>query len=422
MAAITIHAMRGPRQSIEALTLLAFLLVVNKGLVNVGGYVSMFRWPILFAAFGRVIWDTIIKNAPVPRVLPLLMIFTLTIFLFALLVSFLPAVSILKVVTFSVGVGTILTCLHRTLYIRDYWLSWFTTIGLFILVASVPLYATPWGFMRNGVSFQGILVHPQIYGPIAATMTSFFTGLVFFESSRSRLMQLGVALGWLAIFTSQSRTSFLALFLSFLLVLIFGFMHKKWQPQIVQALSRSTTLLIGAFAIFFVVLQWGNMQNGLVTFLLKDDGDASSSITNALEDSRGWLIQRSMNNFYENPLTGIGFGVPSNPEAARVETGFLGLPTGASVEKGFMPSAVLEETGITGAFFVVLLLITLIRPVLQYGGISLFWMLMTCVMINAGEMVFFSVGGMGLYIWLLMAFCYTYAASVPLLSSNSIRA
>jgi hypothetical protein len=38
-------------------------------------------------------------------------------------------------------------------------------------------------------------------------------------------------------------------------------------------------------------------------------------------------------------------------------------------------------------------------------------MFLAALLINLGEMVFFSVGGMGFYLWIIMAFCYTYAAS-----------
>jgi hypothetical protein len=92
-----------------------------------------------------------------------------------------------------------------------------------------------------------------------------------------------------------------------------------------------------------------------------------------------------------------------------VDIGPFGLPVGASVEKGFMPSAVLEETGITGAVLVIGLLLALFRPIVRNGSISLFWMALVCLFVNFGEMVFFSVGGLGMLFWVLMAFAYTYA-------------
>jgi hypothetical protein len=194
-------------------------------------------------------------------------------------------------------------------------------------------------------------------------------------------------------------------------MLIGGITNASWRPLIRKALFRKYTgYILVAFSVF-AVLKWSTLQESFTEFLLKDDSD--TSITESLQSSRSGLIERSMENFRAAPLTGIGFGVPSEPGLVRIETGALGLPTGASVEKGFMPSAVLEETGLTGAIMVVFIIVFLIKPVTQKGSLSMLCLLMTCLMINAGEMVFFSVGGMGLHLWLLMAFCYNYALSAP---------
>src|SRR5262249_33043058 len=79
-----------------------------------------------------------------------------------------------------------------------------------------------------------------------------------------------------------------------------------------------------------------------------------------------------------------------------------GLPLSAPVEKGFLPTAVLEETGIFGAIFFALFLFSAMRLVVRRGDIVLAWIFFTCLFVNVGEMIFFSAGGLGLYIWLLM--------------------
>jgi hypothetical protein len=79
------------------------------------------------------------------------------------------------------------------------------------------------------------------------------------------------------------------------------------------------------------------------------------------------------------------------------------------VEKGFMPTAVLEETGLIGAALTILLLIFLFVPVLQHPDPTLFWVAAASLLVNFGEMVFFSVGGMGFFFWFVMAFCHVAA-------------
>ena len=418
MLGVTFYALRGSKESIEALTMLAFMIVINKGLASVP-LVSLFRWAILFAAFGRILWDSIMKDESFPSIMVPLMLFSSTVFLFSLMASQLPLVSVLKLISFAIGVGTIMIGLYRTMHLREYWVSFFLTLGVFILLASLPLYGSRLGFLRNGTGFQGIINHPQVYGSLAATTTSFLTGLVLFYGNRSRLILIALGIGWIGIFTSQSRTAFLALFTAFLLVLVGCLFNRSWFEKVSAAFTSLNSFFAMALLSVFLLLNWSSLQEGLTKFLLKDDGD--TSVAASLEDSRGDLIQRSMDNFMSAPITGIGFGVPSDPRLTRIETGFLGLPIGASVEKGFMPSAVLEETGLAGALFVIMIIFALIIPVVKYGGIPLFWMLMTCFMINLGEMVFFSVGGMGLYLWLLIGFCYSYSIALSPKYYKNIR-
>jgi hypothetical protein len=401
-----VYALKGPKQTIEAFTLLAFLLIIG------GVDVSMGRWLVLFAGCGRMIWDSITGDEPVPPVLIPLMLFSAAILVFAPLVSYLPVVSIFKAFSFAVGVGTVLVAFYRTGHLRHYWLCWFYTLTIFILFGSVLAYLTGTGYGRNGVGFQGILGHPQTYGPIMAPVTALFTGLLLFERNRSWLIVIGAVLGWLGMYASLSRTSLLAAVLSFCIAAAVALFKETWRPVVAGLLLRPVTLLLGFVLVFFIAFQWTTVQQGAVEFLLKDD-NIDGSVAGALEASRGSLIERSMENFRTSPITGIGFGVPSDPGLTRIETGAFGLPVGASVEKGFMPSAVLEETGVIGAALTIVLLTMLLWPVVARGNITLFWMALSCLLINLGEMVFFSVGHMGFLLWIFMAFCYAYAWFAP---------
>ena len=106
-------------------------------------------------------------------------------------------------------------------------------------------------------------------------------------------------------------------------------------------------------------------------------------------------------------MVGIGFGIESEPKQLMVTTtGALGLPTSASVEKGFLPSAVLEETGIIGAILVIVLFGALIRPLLRQMNPEIFAVAISCLLVNVGEMVFFSIGGPGIYFWVQVGLCY----------------
>ena len=162
-----------------------------------------------------------------------------------------------------------------------------------------------------------------------------------------------------------------------------------------------------------VVVQWNPIKNALVNFTFK--GSRSASMAEAFHASRGFLIMRSFSNFLDQPLTGIGFGVASDPDSFVVRRNALtGLPLGASIEKGFLPAAVLEEVGIIGTGIFLIFLTSLLYPTLRRGAkISSAVLAMSALFMNFGESVFFSPGGMGLWMWLLIGAARVMAGEKP---------
>lgn len=406
---VALHALRGPRHTVEALGVLAFLIILGKTSIALG------RWLVLFAAFGRVLWDGFLGGSAgersVPNFVYLLLVFFGVVLVLSFLASRFPAVSGLKLTSFTIGVGVTVTSVYRTRHLKDYWLSWLFTLGVFILLASIPLYGFEAGYSRNGVGFQGILTHPQTFGPALAPITALLTGLYFFRQRTSTLILLCIGLGWGGMYLSLSRTSVLAVILAGLVVLALGFIFKPetWAVDLGRTVFRPVVAFGILTVLTFGALQWTTLQNDFESFLAKDEG--VGSLTTALEASRGALMSTSMANFRDHPLTGIGFGAPSDPArfANQLERGPYGIPLSASVEKGFMPTAVLEETGVIGAVLTILLLLALFVPIFRHPDPTLFWVATASLFVNFGEMVFFSIGGMGFFFWFVMAFCHVAA-------------
>ncbi len=407
LIAAALHALRGPRQTVEALLVLALTIMINKALVPVD--ISVLRWVVLFAAAARTFWDTVITGMSLPGAFWWLTALVVTLVLFSVTSSRLPTVSLFKSLSFYMGAATALVALHRTRHLADYWQSLLLTLSAFVILGSLPLYFfEAYGFARNASGFQGLLTHPQTYGPITAVLTAYVTGRVVFEKHRSRLLFATMLTGWLGVYYSQSRTGMLALVLSGMLVVGMAlFKPHTWLPRLRQAMTLPT-LTVGVLALgAFGVLYGPRLSEGLVSFLLKDE--ATQDITSALEKSRSGLVERSMENFRAAPFTGIGLGVPSDLENAEIEYGPLGVPISASVEKGFQPTAVLEETGIVGAALLVLLLIVLLAPVFRRGTMPLAWMTLAVLLINMGEAILFAIGGNGLFVWILLSMVYVIA-------------
>ena len=114
--------------------------------------------------------------------------------------------------------------------------------------------------------------------------------------------------------------------------------------------------------------------------------------------SRASIITQQWETFLRNPLTGIGFQVADTEYFRRNATLFS-----APVEKGFLPTGLLEEVGLLGtstfALFIGLLALSL---VLARNGPGLV-MLLTYLVTNLGEMTIFAFGGAGGMGWLFVA-------------------
>ena len=193
---MAVYALRGTRQYIEMLALLAFLLILGKGDISLG------RWIVLLAAALRMLYETFRYNQPMPRIINYLLLFSIAVFVLSFIVSPFPTISIFKLISFTIGVGTVLIGFYRTRHLSDYWFSCLFTLGIFILFASLPLYGSVLGYLRNGIGFQGILTHPQTFGPVLAPMTALFAGLYLFRNHRSYVIFSGIFLGIMGMLVS----------------------------------------------------------------------------------------------------------------------------------------------------------------------------------------------------------------------------
>lgn len=404
---IALYALKGSREAVEALFLLAFLIVTSKLSVSLG------RWPILLAASSRILWDGI-REGEVPTITGPLLFYFATVAGTSIVVSAFPLVSALKVLTFALGTTAVLVGLYQTRHAMQHWLSWLYTMGSFILVASIPFYFLPAGFARHGVLFRGITNDPQTFGAVVAPLTALFTGLYLFHPTlKNRWVGAPAVLGWVGIYLTFSRTSMLAAVLGLVVTVGVGgvLRREEWGRQIGNALGRPVAIGSGILILGLLAMQASSIQRYVAEFVFKDD--QASTVVEIFEEARGSRATRSMENFRRSPIFGIGFGAPSDPSrfTRHLERGPLGIPTSATVEKGFMPTAVLEETGIVGAVLILTLLGFLIAPVMWYGDIVAFWMLSTALLVNFGEMIFFTMGGNGLYLWIMMGFCYCWSVA-----------
>jgi hypothetical protein len=154
--------------------------------------------------------------------------------------------------------------------------------------------------------------------------------------------------------------------------------------------------------------------SGISRFLFKG---GSGTIWNpmfekgGIASSREIQVRPQLEQFREKPIAGAGFGLAPESVDQEIQTsGVFGLPLSAPSEPGFLPLALLAQTGIIGAAAWCLMLFPLSRRVSLHAPfemVILFWAVMLTTL---GEMTFFAAGGLGLQLWLLLGLCARFSA------------
>jgi hypothetical protein len=168
-------------------------------------------------------------------------------------------------------------------------------------------------------------------------------------------------------------------------------------------IKRTTTLgIAGVMAVAVLLMFSGSTQEIAREYVLKG---GKESATEAFADSRGRGASSQWQNFLKKPLTGNGFGVYADGHFPGGIVRLWGIPISASVEKGFLPTALPEETGLIGLAVFLWFFVTLVRKAISGRKGPWTALFFTCLYLNLGEYVFFSVGGIGLYYWCLIGLC-----------------
>jgi len=233
--------------------------------------------------------------------------------------------------------------------------------------------------------------------------------LSIFTPVKSRWQIWLIALVLLAfMYFSSSRTGLVTAFLGASTALFLKLKSADTAATTFARLSKSKLLASLLLLVIFVAatdfVTNGQITEKMVAFVAKQQyaqrpnssGDFSFDI---VIRSREGQIDRMMENIEDHWVAGIGFGVGSSQQAFAQRAGL----TSASTEKGVLPVAIVEETGILGTFFFVLFISVFIKSCLRSGnqsGLTLFAALLGA---NLGEMMFFSFGGQGAFMWLFVA-------------------
>ncbi len=273
---------------------------------------------------------------------------------------------------------------------------WLFSLLTSIVLLSLPTFAFPAiAYARNGTGFQGIMSHPQTFGPMLTPIVSWIISGIFISKNGKIIKSLIISFILLTLMIlSEARTGIVAVALSisttFIIVIIKSkyFLHFRMDRFIV--ISILTALVVSV-----CIVSSPDLRSRLTGFVFKHQ---SKNIEQALS-SRSGGVESQWNFFLDKPLFGHGFGVPAGGEAFKIVK-VMGVPISAPIEKGFLPTAVLEEVGLMGSVALLYFILSMAARISKSGDPRWLAVFFACIFVNVGEMVFFSLGGIGLYFWL----------------------
>lgn len=403
---VAMYALGGRGNAIRALFLSWILTVFNPGIAEEATLGAVGRYAVIGCSAISVFMHSKIFSPPVllRRETVLTLVVGLFLFFHSFFFSEIPDVSLLKAASWMLAAGSIVAAWLGVSEEERRLLEKQIFFGLSILLLlSLPLLFSNIGFLRNGTGFQGVFNHPQVFGPVAAVVGAWLAGRIL-SSGCATLLEIGFfVLCLVLVVLSEARTAGIAMVLGvFCSIVAIPFVRKSRLFEVVPGLRSKRLIAAVLVGLFGVTLAGPFLAERVGSYIVKRGQGAT--LAAAYEESRGSLVMRMLENIRENPVKGIGFGVASDPMDMEIKRDpVLGLPTGAAVEKGVLPLALLEEVGVVGFVVVAFWLVMLIRRS-ALGGLPALSVLLTVLLLNMGEAAFFSPGGFGLLLILLVGY------------------
>ena len=409
---IILWMLKGPYQILQGLSLIIIIKYLNPAIVEQTFAIGIIGWVAVFTAVVRSMFSMRLKML---KILGPLALFVFTVIVLSVLVSPRLDVSLMKIFAFWIFVSSVIICAlslsaDEIIKLKD----WLICLFVVIIILSLPMYFIPSiGFNRNAAGFQGIMNHPQVFGtmlsPLAAWLIS---GLIIDRNKLPVWLWVLVLVTVICIFLSQARTGIVALLLGITLGFITGLIKKNIKINLNKSIAVGAAL---TFIFIVTFLLSGDLRSSAINFVLKQDQKALSQveadqITEEFGASRGVAIQQHWRNFLISPMLGTGYGVYPSGKFPKPVVYYQGIPVSASVEKGFLPSMILEEIGILGTLMFLYFLFKLSKYVFNSNDVKWVSMYLSCLFTNLGEATLFAVNGISQWYWLLIVLCVAYGA------------
>ena len=375
---------------IKILNLLTLRSIVNPGIgVSISTF-ELLKWGLIFLISSYLIIKSFdMEKADKERIKPLLItfsIFTIYSIVASFISSNLPTVAVFKVISYSVPFMAIVLGVTKT-YRKFNWINWMYEMFYWLFLSSLLFITSPVGYLRNGLAFQGITNHPNLFGIVLVIFLSFVI-MRYFYSSNSNFFVILIPCIIYIITLSKSRTSFITATALIFLFIIFLKFNKKYTKVIIYIFS--------SIFIFAYMMIDSSIMHFIKEFLYKGQSQGD------LLFSREAQISGIVSNFQSNPLFGVGFGVP----VTQIRS--YSMSFDAIVEPGNLVIAILSYVGIIGTILFIIYITQMImmnRENIKYQ----IYLPIATIMVSFGEMVFFSTNNIGIWLYMCWAIYINYS-------------
>jgi hypothetical protein len=343
-----------------------------------------------------------------------LLLFTCTMSICSILSGWYSGIALLKLLNFwscltAIFAG-VLVIRAKHIDITEWFVS--LIVAASALGIAAILFGEQYNFMRLRVGdpeattelFNGAFLHPNCHSLYASLFILFLASLYVLGPYRRRWLAIPAIGLWFGfIVLSQSRTAAVSATIPLIILVLYARPRKNARGLRLLVNVHPLVLVGAALGAVLIAVAYdlgsdGKLTKAIVTFFNKAGStDTVEWDAEKILRSRKGLIEFSWRNFMEHPIHGIGFQVAKTDFFIKNATLFS-----APAEKGFLPTAVLEEGGVLGASAFVVFLCTLFGGWVREGNVPATVVCFAFVISNFGEVSIFSPGGSGAFGWIMV--------------------
>jgi hypothetical protein len=410
-AILVLMVLQSPSSAFKAVAICYVGLMINQALVPKTLVWTPGRLVLPLLAFFRFSYDLAGMRVSLfaRKSYVALVVYVVVMAICSILSGWYTSIALLKLFNFWAVVSSIFAGLVVLRTKRIDLSEWF--VSLILAAALFGFASIGFGLQNNyygeeggGRLFNGAFLHPNCHSMYASLFIVFLSSIVMIGNYRNVWLALPLIAVWVVfMLMSEARTSVVATSVGLLSLFVFARPSRNrlgWRIRV--NLSRPTMwacvfVAIGATIAADAALN-GTVRRSVINFFNKGGESNSAGLdTNQMMASRTGMIERSWNNFQESPIYGIGFQVAKTEAFVRGATWLT-----APAEKGFLPTAVLEEGGVLGASAFVLFLLAYVGELWRERSAPALAMFATFLACNMTEVSIFSPGGSGAFGWIMV--------------------